>query len=365
MSRRTIPIFVVLALLAGATGGVVGGGLVRLASDGESTAVPTSGSLDGRVVTDEESAVIEVVQRAEPAVVTVISEGPPVRDSLGRVTAEMAVGSGVVIDERGFVLTNEHVVRDAATLRVILHDGEEKPASLVGDDQPFTDVAVLRIEPGGLTAVAFGDSDALAQGQRVIAIGNTLSDFRNTVTLGVVSGLNRRWPRNGVVMEDLVQTDAAINHGNSGGALLNTRGELVGLSTTVVRATEGGEIVEGVAFALSSNSVGPIARSIVEHGSHPRPFLGIVHVDVDPLVAQINDLPVSHGAYVTNVTPDSPAAEAGIQHGDIIVEMGEVPLDEDMPFINALGRLEPSQDVEITVNRGGRELELEATLVPR
>jgi len=366
VSGRTIPVFVVLALLAGAVGGTVGGALVRLTSEEEGTATTATGSVEERqVVVSEESAVIEVVQEAKPAVVAVISDGHPRRDSLGRVTTEVAVGSGVIMDERGYLITNEHVVRDAVTLRVILHDGEEKPASLVGDDWPFTDLAVLRIQPGGLTAVPFGDSDALLPGQRVIAIGNTLSKYRNTVTLGVVSGLHRRWPRNGIVMEDLVQTDAAINHGNSGGALLSTRGELVGLSTTVVRSTEAGESVEGVAFAISSNTIAPIARAIIERGRYPRPFLGIVHLEVDPLVAQVNDLPVPYGAYVTEVTPDSPAAEAGIQQSDIIVRMSDAPLDEDMPFINALGRLEPDQKTEIVVNRDGREIVLDVTLALR
>jgi 2-alkenal reductase len=340
---------------------LVGGVLVRLTSDEDNVATTAGAPEARRVVVDEESAVTEVVQEAGPAVVAVISETQPQRDSSGRLTTETAIGSGVIIDEQGFVITNEHVVRDAATVRVILHDGEEKPASLVGDDRPFTDLAVLRIQPGDLTAVPLGDSDALAPGQRVIAIGNTLSEFQNTVTLGVVSGLHRSWRREGMVMEDLVQTDAAINHGNSGGALLNTEGELVGLNTTVVRTTEAGETVEGVAFAISSNTIAPIAGAIMERGRYPRPFLGIVHLDVNPTVAQINNLPVSNGAYVAEVTPDSPAEAAGIQQGDIVVRMGDMTLSEDMPFINALSRLEPNRETEIAINRGGSEITLEVT----
>jgi S1-C subfamily serine protease len=365
VSGRTVLILVALALLAGAVGGAVGGALVRLTSDQDGAAT-TAGSLEQRrVVVSEESAVTDVVEKAGPAVVTVTSETQPQRDSSGRLTTETAVGSGVIIDEQGFVITNEHVVRDAATVRVRLQNGEEKPASLVSDDRPFTDLAVLRIQPGDLTAVPFGDSDALVLGQRVIAIGNTLSEFENTVTLGVVSGLHRRWRREGMVMEDLVQTDAAINHGNSGGALLNSEGELVGLNTTVVRNTEAGETVEGVAFALSSNTIAPIVRTIIERGRYPRPFLGIVHLDVDPTVAQVNNLPVSNGAYVAEVTPGSPAEEAGIQQGDIVVRMGDMTLNEDMPFINALSRLEPNRETEIVVNRGGREMTLEVTLALR
>jgi serine protease Do len=366
VSGRTVLLLAVLTLLAGGIGGLAGGMLVSMTSEEDGAATTAAGPAEARrVVVSEESAVTDVVAKAGPAVVAVITETQPQRDSLGRTTAETVIGSGVIVDDRGFVITNEHVIRDAVNVKVILESGEEKPASVLGDDRPFTDLAVLRIQPGDLTAVPFGDSDALALGERVIAIGNTLSEFRNTVTLGVVSGLHRTWPRNGAVMEDLVQTDAAINHGNSGGALLNTQGELIGLNTTVVRTTEAGEVVEGVAFALSSNTIAPIAQAIIERGRYPRPFFGVVHLDVNPTLALVNNLPVTYGAYVTEVTPDSPAGEAGIQQGDIIVRMGDISLSEDMPFINALGRLEPNQKTAIVINRGGTELTLEVTLALR
>jgi len=157
VSGRTILVFAIVALLAGAVGGSVGGVLVSLTSSEKSATVATESTEERRVLLSEESTVIEAVQKAEPSLVTVISETQPQRDNLGQLRAETAVGSGVIIDEGGFVVTNEHVVRDAVSLRVVLHDGEEKPASLVADDRPFTDLAVLRIQPEGRKPMTAAD----------------------------------------------------------------------------------------------------------------------------------------------------------------------------------------------------------------
>jgi 2-alkenal reductase len=349
-----------VALLSGVVGGLVGGFVTRVATDGEEPAVEVH---EGPVVQGP-SAVTEAVAEAVPAVVTVITEQYPREDVLGRVIEETAVGSGVIIDSRGYVVTNEHVVRDAVRLTVVFHDGQERVASLVDEDSPFTDVAVLKIRGGdeGLEAIPFGDSDALTLGETVVAVGTALMEFDSTVTTGVVSGLHRSWPRDGVVMEDLVQTDAAINHGNSGGALLNTRGELVGLNTTVIRSTEDGQVVEGVAFALSSNSVASIVETIIDEGSYPRAFLGVTHGDLTPETGMAGDLPVDHGALITSVSPGTPAEEAGLQAGDIIVRMGDWELDEEYPFINVLGRLKPGQVVAFVIYRDGARLTTEVTM---
>ena len=352
-----------IGLLSGAVGGVAGGLVVRLTSGEEAVEVSEAPpSAEQRVVLREESAITDVVQRAQRAVVTVISEVGPRRGASGLVVEETVVGSGVIVDERGFIVTNEHVVRNSVGLEVVLANGERRPAAVVDDDSPFTDLAVLRIRAGGLTALPFGDSDALTPGQRVVAIGSTPFDLGNSVTVGVVSGVHRSWPRNGVIMEDLVQTDAAINHGGSGGALLNASGELVGLSTTVVRSTEAGEVVEGMAFAISSNTVAPIARAMIEEGSFPRPYVGIVHQDVTPELAALHGLPVPDGAFVIEVARESPAQEAGLQEGDIIIQMGDVELSSEMLFINALSRLQPDESAPFVLNRGGREITLDVRL---
>lgn len=354
---------VLVALVSGLAGGVAGGLAVRLTADEDAVEVSEAPTpVEQRVVLPEEPAITDVVHEAQEAVVTVINELEPRRGASGFVVEETTVGSGVVIDERGFIVTNEHVVRGSVGLEVVLADGERRPAVVVDDDRPFTDLAVLRVPGGGLTVLEFGDSDALVPGQRIIAIGSAPFDVGSTVTVGVVSGVHRSWPGNGVIMEDLIQTDAAINHGSSGGALLNARGELVGLTTTVVRSTEAGEAVEGVAFAISSNSIESIARAMVEDGSFPRPYVGIVHQDVTPALAVLHGLPVSHGAFIMEVAPETPAQEAGLLEGDIIVQMGDVQLSLDMLFLNALARLEPDETAPFVVNRGGREITLDVHL---
>ncbi len=363
---RPVLLLVLLALLAGIVGGLAGGLIVRLSYEDE--AAPSSASEPGderQVVLQEDSAVIDVVARAAPSVVTIVNELSPREDRYGMLLGEVSVGSGVIIDEDGFIVTNEHVIRGAGRLTVILHDGEERSASIVSSDEPFTDLAVIKIDSGGLDALSWGDSDALQLGQQLVAIGSALHEFHNSVTVGVVSGLHRQWPRNGVIMEDLVQTDAAINHGNSGGALLNTQGELIGLNTTVVRSTDSGEVVEGIAFAISSNLAAPIVRAIVEEGSYPRAFLGVQHQDIDSITAQLVDLPIDRGALITLVSDGTPAGEAGFEEGDIILRMGDIDLNEEMPFLNALGQIAPGETVDFLVNRGGDEITLEVTLAAR
>lgn len=363
--RWPLATLAVVALLAGLVGGLVGGLVTRFTTGtNEEVASEPPPQAEERVLILEESAVTEAVDRAIPAVVTVVNDQLPVQDVLGRLVEETAVGSGVIIDERGYIVTNEHVVRDSDRLTVVFGDGTERGASLISDDYPFTDLAVIRVEPGSdqLESVPFGDSDALTLGQTVVAVGTALFEFDGTVTVGVVSGLHRRWSRNGVIMEDLVQTDAAVNHGNSGGALLNTQGELVGLNTTVIRSTEDGQAVEGVAFAISSNTIAPIAQAIVEDGSYARAYLGVVHRDLTSEVAGTAAVPVDHGALILDVSPDTAAAEADLRPGDIIVRMGDYELGENMPFINALARLNPHETVPFVIYRDDDRLAVDVTM---
>ena len=354
-----------LVLFAAMVGGVAGGLTVHLMGDDEpapSSAGPSAA--DPSIVLAEDIAVVEVARRAAPSVVTIKNEVEPREDVFGNLLEETSVGSGVIIDENGFIVTNEHVVRDAGRITVQLSDGQERPATVVSADDPFTDLAVIKIEASGLKPIPWGDSDALQLGEPVVAIGSALSRFEGSVTVGVVSGLHRRWLRNGVLMEDLVQTDAAINHGNSGGALLNSRGELVGLNSTVVRSTETGDVVEGVAFAISSKVAEPIVNTIIEEGSYPRAFLGISHQDIDEQMAGF-DLAADHGALVIRVSPDTPAAGAGIQEGDIILSLGDVALGSEMPFLNALALRMPGETAPVLLNRGGEEITVDVEFVAR
>jgi len=370
IERRRLPIkSLLLFLVVGGVAGAISGAAVSLVVGNGHPSGSAAGAgpstEERRVLVREESLVSETVAFAVAAVVTIVNEQTPRQDALGREVEEVSVGSGVIIDPRGFIVTNEHVVHDWATLKVVLSDGQERVASFVSDDAPFTDLAVLRIAPGGFKALSFGDSDALVPGQQVIAIGSALSEFRNSVSAGVVSGLHRRWLRDGVYMEDLVQTDAAINSGNSGGPLVNTRGEVVGISTTVVRRLGSAEIVYGISFAISSSTMKPIVSSIIERGFYPRPYLGVEHQNVDEDLASTAKLGVARGALVRRVIDGGPAAAAGLRAGDVILRIGNNELDDELPFINALAKVGVNDRVTVEFWRAGRSQQVEVALKPR
>jgi len=351
-------ILVLSLLVGGVAGGVVGALTARLLSDDEEQVVaPISPPAQGDVVLEsEESAITEAVQKALPAVVAVIN-----REATG---LPLAMGSGVVIDERGYIVTNEHVVHEVGAITVLLTDGREADAELVGQDWPFTDLAVLKIDGEELAPIALGDSDALVPGQRVIAVGNSLEDFRSSVTVGVVSGVGRRWQRDGIFMEGLIQTDAAVNPGNSGGALIDSQGRLVGMPTSVVRS-DNGRTVEGVAFAIPSKAIEDVASQIIESGRTRRAYLGVSHIDVTPEVAAARELAVDRGAWLSSVGEGTPADEAGMEVGDIILRMGDLDVTTDLPFLNVLMRLEPDETVPALINRNGNEITLQVTPILR
>jgi S1-C subfamily serine protease len=358
-----VPLVGLSLLVGGVAGGVVGALTAGLLSDDDEKAVaPVLTPAQSAVALQgEEAAITEAVQKALPAVVAVINKEAT---STGEGGNPLAMGSGVVIDERGYIVTNEHVVHEAGEITVRLPGGLERDAELVGQDWPFTDVAVLKIDGEELAPIALGDSDALVPGQRVIALGNSLEDFRSSVTLGVVSGLGRRWQRDGIFMEGLIQTDAAVNPGNSGGALIDSQGRLVGMPTSVVRS-DNGRTVEGVAFAIPSKTIQDVATQIIESGSTRRAYLGVSHIDVTPEVAAARGLAVDRGAWVSSVGEGTPAGEAGIEVGDVILRIGEMDITTDLPFLNVLMRLEPDQTVPAIINRNGDEITLQVTPIQR
>jgi 2-alkenal reductase len=223
---------------------------------------------------------------------------------------------------------------------------------------------VLKAE-GSMPAMAtLGNSDALQPGETVIAIGSPLGDFKNTVTVGVVSATGRSIDTgNGVLMEDLIQTDAAINQGNSGGPLVNLAGQVVGINTLILRGGSGGQaVVEGLGFAISTNTVQAVATKIIEKGYIARPYLGIRWQWVDPDLANMYNLPVQYGVYVSQVVPGSPAEKGGLQEGDIITRIGDIPLDDQHPYANALYHYSPGDMVTLTVTRRRQEIKVSITL---
>jgi len=356
---------VIVALFAGALGGAITTALLLRSDSAAAFSDAAAAASRGQLTLEENSAVIEVVKKVGPGVVTIVAavDNP---GGLGGATRPVsASGSGVVLDPRGFIVTNAHVVAGARSLDVVFADGRRQVAEIVGTDSPFTDIAVVKVSAKDLDTLPLGDSDALTPGQRVVAIGSALGDFRNTVTEGVISGLHRTWREGGIVLEDLIQTDAAINHGNSGGPLVNTQGQVIGINTSVIRQTQGGEAVEGIGFAIPSNTVQLVARQLIEKGRVARPFLGVAHQQINPALASFYNLPVKYGAFVLQVTADGPAGKAGVQAGDILVRLGDDPIDDAHPFLNVLMKHAPKERVKLTVNRNGQQLELEAVLTER
>jgi S1-C subfamily serine protease len=295
-----------------------------------------------------------------PAIVTVIADLPARSDQSGQLRQTRNLGSGIVIDDGGYVVTNFHVIEGAESLSVVLATGEERPARLVGDDSPFTDMAVLQVPPQGLRFTPLADSAGARIGDPVYALAGSAIVGGNTVAAGIVSGTGRLWPRNGVVLEDLLQTDAAINHGDSGGALVNARGEVVGLLTTVVRESPNGLGIEGVSFAQSTDSIRRAVEEIIVRGQSSRPRIGIErlsqHVEVNPGLAAEQGLPVPFGALVTSVAPSSPAAGAGIVPGDIVIAVNGIEVDFETPLVNLLKLLRPGQPAELQLQRGDAQL---------
>ncbi len=307
----------------------------------------------------------DAVVRVLPAIVKVDAEFLAQRAEDGNFVSRVSVGSGIILDSEGFVLTNEHVIRDAETITVILPNESRHEAKLVGHDAPFTDIAVLQIVPSGHRAPRFGSSAALNLGDAVFTIGNPLSGSRPAVTLGIVSDPDASLPRGNFVQEHLIQTDAALNRGNSGGALVNMAGEIVGLTTTVVRQTDDGSFVDGVAFALQMDIVLPIARTIARDGEFPRPDFGVMDVrGIGPLAAAQLGLSVEEGAFLLEITREGVFGLAGLRPGDIVVSMNGVAITRDQPYLNVLRELQPNQTVEVVYLVQGAEPEEAVFLMP-
>ncbi|MEK6594483.1 MAG: DegQ family serine endoprotease [Pseudomonadota bacterium] len=261
---------------------------------------------------------------------------------------EQSAGSGVIVDAaRGYVLTNNHVIKDAEQVVVTLKDRRQFPAKLVGTD-PGTDVAVLRIAASGLSALKFGDSDALSVGDYVIAIGNPFG-IGQTVTSGIVSALGR----SGLSVEgyeDFIQTDASINPGNSGGALVNLRGELIGINTAII-GPAGGNV--GIGFAVPSAIAREVMSQIVRYGEVRRGRLGVEMVDITPELAKKLGLPSFDGAAIANVQPGSPAEKAGLRPDDIVTAMNGRTIRTAAELRTRLGLTPVGDKAELRINRGG------------
>lgn len=312
--------------------------------------------------TDVETAITQAVQKVGPAVVTIVGTIPGQMTFFGQTGDQTVSGSGFFISDEGYILTNNHVVEGTKEVSIILSDGREEKAALVGTD-PYSDIAILKTEGAVPSVAVLGNSDLLNSGESVIAIGSPLGDFKNTVTVGVVSGTGRSIDTGqGYQVEGLIQTDAAINQGNSGGPLVNLAGEVIGVNNMIVRGSASGAVAEGLGFAIPVNTAQAVANQIVAQGYFSRPFMGISYQAISPDIAANYNLPVQWGVYVTKVAADSPASKAGLQADDIIISLNNVKMDETHNYLNVLYTYKPGDQVALGVMRDGKEITIQITL---
>ncbi len=273
-----------------------------------------------------------------------------------------SLGSGVIVRSDGIILTNNHVIEGASDVSVVLSDRRKFKATIVGTD-PQTDVAVLRISATGLTALPLGDSSKAQVGDIVFAIGNPFG-VGETVTMGIVSAKGRSdlalEGRN--AYEDFIQTDAAINPGNSGGALINTRGEVIGINTAILTDSPMSRGNIGIGFAIPINMARHVMEQILEHGKVRRGYLGVLIQDVTPELAQQFGLSRPQGALVSQVEPDSPAARAGLERGDIILKFNGEEINSSADLRARVAQTSPSTTVRLDIFRNGQTRQVSVTL---
>jgi serine protease DegQ len=315
----------------------------------------------------------DAAKRAAPAVVSIYTtkevkeRRSPIDDPLferffgqtPRSGRESSLGSGVIATADGYVLTNNHVVQAADEIAVALPDGRRLPAQLIGAD-PDTDLAVLRVKATNLPAITFGRSEALNVGDVVLAIGNPF-DVGQTVTLGIVSALGRN--NLGINRyENFIQTDAAINQGNSGGALIDVHGNLVGVNTAIYSRT-GGSI--GIGFAIPTTIITDVLDQLIKQGKVVRGYFGIEPEDISQEIADVYKLPTATGVHVRGVVPQGPAARGGIEPGDIIVSINDLRVDNTAALLNQIAKLTPASAARVVVLRNAKEVGLTVTVGER
>jgi len=328
-------------------------------------------------LTDEESINVRVYRQASPAVANILTKATEYDFFMDPVPVEGA-GSGFVIDTKGYILTNNHVVEGAQTIEVVLGDQSRYPAKVVGAD-PRNDVALIKIEPKKkpLVALSLGDSSTIQVGQKVLAIGNPFG-FQSTLTTGVISALGRTVQTSQTTFIDqAIQTDAAINRGNSGGPLINSHGEVIGINSAIYTPTG---TTAGIGFAIPINTAKRIAHDLITDGRVHQAFLGVSSYAIGGGLAEALDLPVQEGLLVQTVARGGPAAQAGLHGGDRVAQLGmrrfyvggdvivaidgqKVASELDVNLV--LNKKRPGDSIEVTVYRGGKKIEIPVKLGER
>jgi len=286
-----------------------------------------------------------VVNKVMPSVVSVTTESVT-SDFFGRQYTESAAGSGIIIDGGGYIATNNHVVEDAQNIYAELIDGRTFPADIVGTDT-LTDIAVIKIDATDLPYAYWGNSSSLSVGEWVLAVGNALGEGI-TATEGIVSRLEVSMDVAGNTLYGLIQTTAAVNPGNSGGPLVNMSGEVMGINSVKIVASE----VEGMGYAISSDTAKPVIEDLIHYGQASYPWLGVGLYSVDPSVAAAMNLPVDRGALIAELVTDGPAEAAGLRTGDVIIHFRDDEISNVADLVRALRASEIGEEVEIVFVRG-------------
>ncbi|HXY24802.1 MAG TPA: trypsin-like peptidase domain-containing protein [Candidatus Acidoferrum sp.] len=329
-------------------------------------------------LTEDESINVRIYRQASPAVANILTEATEYDFFMDPVPVKGA-GSGFIMDARGYILTNYHVVEGAQSIEVVLGDQTRYPAKFIGADQ-INDVALIKIDPKGkhLTVLELGDSGTLQVGQKVLAIGNPFGVFQSTLTTGVVSAVGRTVQTSqSTEIEDAIQTDAAINRGNSGGPLINSHGQVIGINTAIY--TPSGTTA-GIGFAIPINLAKSIANDLINDGRVHRAFIGVQTIPISGGLAEALDLPVQEGLLVETLTKGGPAATAGIHGGDrvaqsgmlrfyiggdVIVAMDNQKVVTQFDVNRALNHHRPGDTVNVTVYRGGKKMDIPVKLGER
>jgi S1-C subfamily serine protease len=348
-----------------------------LPRDAQNSHTPTNIAQRDAALTDDESINVRIYRQTAPAVANVLTKATEYDFFMDPVPVEGA-GSGFVIDARGYILTNFHVVQEAQSIEVVLGDQSKYAAKFIGADQR-NDVALIKIDPKGkqLAVLQLGDSSSLQVGQKVLAIGNPFG-FQSTLTTGIVSALGRTVQTSQTTfIDEAIQTDAAINRGNSGGPLINSRGEVIGINSAIY--TPSGTTA-GIGFAIPINTAKSIANDLINDGRVHRAFLGVETLPVGGWLSEALDLPVKEGLLVESATQGGPAAAAGIRGGDRVAQAGmrrihiggdvivaidgqKVTSSLDVNLI--LNRKRPGDTIAITIYRGGKKMDIPAKLSER
>ena len=325
------------------------------------------------IVSQEGDVISDVASKVGPGVVSILTESTVRNPYYGFSSLQQSAGTGIIISADGYIVTNKHVV-SASTKRieVVLADGTSyKDVQFIGSD-PSNDISFLKIKDAkNLTAVKLGDSSSMKVGQKVIAIGNALGEYQNTVTTGIISALGRpviAGDETGAAaeqLENLLQTDAAINPGNSGGPLVNLSGEVVGINTAVASDAQ------GIGFAIPINDVKGLVKTLLATGKLEKPYIGVRYISITPDVAAEYNLKVKNGAYLLGsseqnaIVAGSPADKAGLKEKDIIIKIGDSVVDSTHPFSSIVAQLSSGDKVKITYIRDGKEATVFATVSSR